>query len=62
MSVEPYAVDAIEKSVSQLIESGKSRGYLTWEELNESRPSPPAEEQLTPVTDNSASCSRESET
>ena len=38
MSVEPYAVDAIEKSVSQLIESGKSRGYLTWEELNESLP------------------------
>ena len=38
MSVESYAVDPIEECVTKLIESGKARGYLTWEELNESLP------------------------
>ncbi|MCH7871569.1 MAG: RNA polymerase subunit sigma-70, partial [Planctomycetes bacterium] len=38
MSVESYAVDAIEECVTKLIKSGKARGYLTWEELNESLP------------------------
>lgn len=30
--------DPIELSVTQLIEQGKTRGYLTWEELNETLP------------------------
>ena len=31
-------IDPIEQCVNELIESGKKRGYLTWEELNESLP------------------------
>ncbi|HPF41162.1 MAG TPA: RNA polymerase sigma factor RpoD [Phycisphaerae bacterium] len=33
---EPH--DPVELSVSELIEKGKARGYLTWEELNEALP------------------------
>jgi RNA polymerase primary sigma factor len=32
------AIDAIDQTVSELIEQGKRRKYLTWEELNESLP------------------------
>ena len=32
------AHDPVELSVSELIEKGKTRGYLTWEELNEALP------------------------
>ncbi len=35
--VERHA-DPVELSVSELIEKGKQRGYLTWEELNEALP------------------------
>ncbi|RMF71740.1 MAG: sigma-70 family RNA polymerase sigma factor, partial [Planctomycetota bacterium] len=31
-------IDPIEQCVNELIESGKKRGYLTWEELNETLP------------------------
>jgi RNA polymerase primary sigma factor len=32
------AVDPVEASISELIEKGKTRGYLTWEEMNDSLP------------------------
>jgi RNA polymerase primary sigma factor len=38
MSTIPVDIDPIEQCVIQLIESGKKRGYLTWEELNETLP------------------------
>ncbi|QOJ13456.1 MAG: RNA polymerase sigma factor RpoD [Planctomycetia bacterium] len=34
----PVDFDPIELSVTKLIEQGKTRGYLTWEELNETLP------------------------
>lgn len=34
----PVDIDPIEQCVSELIEKGKGRGYLTWEELNEALP------------------------
>ncbi len=34
----PVEIDPIEQCVNGLIESGRKRGYLTWEELNESLP------------------------
>ncbi len=38
MPREGIDIDPIEQSVSQLIEIGKTRKYLTWEELNETLP------------------------
>ena len=34
----PVDIDPIEQCVNELIEQGKARGYLTWEELNEALP------------------------
>ncbi|MBU0616917.1 MAG: hypothetical protein KKI02_04300, partial [Planctomycetes bacterium] len=34
----PVDIDPIEQCVNELIEQGKGRGYLTWEELNEALP------------------------
>ena len=44
MSVQPVDVDPIEQCVLELIERGKRRQYLTWEELNEALP----DEAITP--------------
>ena len=38
MTVKDVEIDPIELCVNQLIEQGKKRGYLTWEELNETLP------------------------
>ncbi|MCG3125259.1 MAG: RNA polymerase sigma factor SigA [Phycisphaerae bacterium] len=38
MSVQDCFIDPIELSFNRLIEQGKLRGYLTWEEMNESLP------------------------
>lgn len=38
MSVVTNLIDPIEESVSRLIEAGAKRGYITWEEMNESLP------------------------
>jgi RNA polymerase primary sigma factor len=37
-AVTTLEIDPIERCVTELIESGKGRGYLTWEELNEKLP------------------------
>ncbi len=37
-TLDPAVIDPIEQSVTRLIDNGRKRGYITWEEMNESLP------------------------